>query len=138
MLTVAQDRLLKLAQQQGKNVSIHLFGQEVNPETYAICKADMLLKGDGDQAEHISYGSTLSMDGNASRQFVQPKGRTPQRKEEIVSIFIEMEQSEADGEPDASMSMLTEASKRSETLCRFRHVSLINGSDKLESRPITI
>ena len=43
-----------------------------------------------------------------------------------------------DGEPDASMSMLTEASKRSETLCRFRHVSLINGSDKLESRPITI
>ncbi len=138
MLTVAQDRLLKLAQQQGKNVSIHLFGQEVNPETYAICKADMLLKGDGDQAEHISYGSTLSMDGNASRQFVQPKGRTPQRKEEIVSIFIEMEQSEADGEPDASMSMLTEASKRSETLCRFRHVSLINSSDKLESRPITI
>lgn len=129
---------MKLAQQQGKNVSIHLFGQEVNPETYAICKADMLLKGDGDQAEHISYGSTLSMDGNASRQFVQPKGRTPQRKEEIVSIFIEMEQSEADGEPDASMSMLTEASKRSETLCRFRHVSLINGSDKLESRPITI
>ncbi len=129
---------MKLAQQQGKNVSIHLFGQEVNPETYAICKADMLLKGDGDQAEHISYGSTLSMDGNASRQFVQPKGRTPQRKEEIVSIFIEMEQSEADGEPDASMSMLTEASKRSETLCRFRHVSLINSSDKLESRPITI
>ena len=69
MLTVAQDRLLTLAQQQGKNVSIHLFGQEVNPETYAICKADMLLKGDGDQAEHISYGSTLSLDGNAARQF---------------------------------------------------------------------
>lgn len=69
MLTVAQDRLLTLAQQQGKNVSIHLFGQEVNPETYAICKADMLLKGDGDQAEHISYGSTLSLDGNATRQF---------------------------------------------------------------------
>ena len=69
MLTVAQDRLLTLAQQQGKNVSIHLFGQEVNPETYAICKADMLLKGDGDQAEHISYGSTLSLDGNATKQF---------------------------------------------------------------------
>lgn len=53
----------------GKKVSIHLFGQEVNPETYAICKADILLKGDGDQAEHISYGSTLSVDDNPTRQF---------------------------------------------------------------------
>jgi len=69
MLTVAQERLLALAACRGKNVSIHLFGQEINPETYAICKADMLLKGEGEQAEHISYGSTLSMDGNASRQF---------------------------------------------------------------------
>ena len=69
MLTVAQGRLTTLAARRGKNVSIHLFGQEINPETYAICKADMLLKGDGDQAEHISYGSTLSLDGNATRQF---------------------------------------------------------------------
>lgn len=69
MLTVAQERLLTLAAHRGKKVSIHLFGQEVQPETYAICKADMLLKGEGEQAEHISYGSTLSMDGNASRQF---------------------------------------------------------------------
>lgn len=69
MLTVAQDRLMTLAKRRNKNVSIHLFGQEINPETYAICKADMLLKGDGEQAEHIAYGSTLSADGNASRQF---------------------------------------------------------------------
>ena len=69
MLTVAQERLQTLATRRGKNVSIHLFGQEINPETYAICKADMLLKGDGEQADHISYGSTLSLDGNATRQF---------------------------------------------------------------------
>lgn len=69
MLTVAQDRLMTLAARRSKEVSIHLFGQEVQPETYAICKADMLLKGDGDQAEHIAYGSTLSADGNATRQF---------------------------------------------------------------------
>lgn len=69
MLTAAQDRLMTLAARRGKHVSIHLFGQEVQPETYAICKADMLLKGDGDQAEHIAYGSTLSADGNATRQF---------------------------------------------------------------------
>ena len=69
MLTVAQDRLLTLAARRGKTVSIHLFGQEIQPETYAICKADMLLKGDGEQAEHITYGSTLSSDGSATRQF---------------------------------------------------------------------
>ena len=69
MLTVAQDRLLELAKDADKNVSIHLFGQELQPETYAICKADMLLKGDGEQAEHISYGSTLSLDGNPTRKF---------------------------------------------------------------------
>jgi len=69
MLTVVQDILINLAKNRGKEVSIHLFGQEINPETYAIAKADMLLKGDGEQAEHISYGSTLSQDGNATRQF---------------------------------------------------------------------
>lgn len=69
MLTVAQDRVMTLAKRRNKNVSIHLFGQEINPETYAICKADMLLKGDGEQAEHIAYGSTLSVDGNSTRQF---------------------------------------------------------------------
>ncbi len=69
MLTVAQDRLLSLAKKGGKDVSIHLFGQEINPETYAICTADMLLKGDGEEAEHIKYGSTLSDDQHASRQF---------------------------------------------------------------------
>ena len=69
MLTVAQARLMELAARRGKDVSIHLFGQEINPETYAICKADMLLKGDGEEAEHITYGSTLSLDGNPTRQF---------------------------------------------------------------------
>ena len=69
MLTVAQERLLALAAERGKKVSIHLFGQELNPETYAIAKADMLLKGDGEQAEHIAFGSTLSSDQNPSRQF---------------------------------------------------------------------
>lgn len=69
MLTVAQERLMKLAKERGKDVSIHLFGQEINPETYAICTADMLLKGNGEQAEHIGFGSTLSADQHHSRQF---------------------------------------------------------------------
>jgi len=69
MLTVAQDRLMQLAEASGKDVSIHLFGQEINPETYAIAKADMLLKGDGEEAEHIHFGSTLSDDGWATYHY---------------------------------------------------------------------
>jgi type I restriction enzyme M protein len=42
MLTVAEDTLGRLAREHGKEVAIHLFGQEINPETYAISKADLL------------------------------------------------------------------------------------------------
>jgi type I restriction enzyme M protein len=69
MLTVSQDRLLDLAEKNGKDVSIHLFGQEINPETYAITRADMLLKGDGRDVDNIAYGSTLADDNFPSRQF---------------------------------------------------------------------
>ena len=69
MLTVAQDRLNRIAAENGKKVSIHLFGQEIQPETYAIAKADMMLKGDGEEAMHIAYGSTLSIDQHAARSF---------------------------------------------------------------------
>ncbi|MGG3284391.1 type I restriction-modification system subunit M [Paenibacillus solani] len=69
MLTVSQDRLHELARRNNRTVSIHLFGQEINPETYAITKADMLLKGGGAEVDNIAYGSTLSSDGFPSRQF---------------------------------------------------------------------
>ena len=72
MLTVAEEALLELAREHKKEVSIHLFGQEINPETYAICKADLLLKGEGEEAENIVGGadkSTLSADQFPSRDF---------------------------------------------------------------------
>lgn len=72
MLTVAEETLHELAASHDKEVSIHLFGQEINPETYAICKADLLLKGEGDEAENIVGGadkSTLSADQFRSREF---------------------------------------------------------------------
>ncbi|MFN7577541.1 MAG: N-6 DNA methylase, partial [Armatimonadota bacterium] len=69
MLTVAEDRLRDLAKEHGKQVSVHLFGQEVQPETYAITKADLLLKGEGEEAENFTYGSTLSADGFPAREF---------------------------------------------------------------------
>ncbi|CUS01883.1 N-6 DNA Methylase [Candidatus Promineifilum breve] len=69
MLTVAEGRLSELAAAHGNDVSIHLYGQEVNPETYAITKADLLLKGEGEEAENFTLGSTLSQDGFPGREF---------------------------------------------------------------------
>lgn len=69
MLTVAEDTLLKLAKERRKDVKIHLYGQEVNAETYAISKADLLLKGEGDEADNFRHGSTLSQDGFPTMEF---------------------------------------------------------------------
>ena len=64
MLTVGEAKLARLAAQAGKSVEIHLYGQEVNPETYAICKADLLIKGEGAEARNIAPNSTLSADAH--------------------------------------------------------------------------
>jgi type I restriction enzyme M protein len=72
MLTLAEETLQKLAEDHGKEVATHLFGQEINAETYAICKADLLLKGEGEAADNIIGGpehSTLSNDAFPSREF---------------------------------------------------------------------
>jgi len=69
MLTVAEERLKELATAHKKDVAVHLYGQEVQPETYAIAKADLIIKGEGTEAEHFAYGSTLSQDGFLSRKF---------------------------------------------------------------------
>ena len=72
MLTVGEDVLQQIAKERGKQVSTHLFGQEINAETYAICKADLLLKGEGEAADNIVGGpeqSTLSNDAFPSREF---------------------------------------------------------------------
>ena len=69
MLTVAEETLTQLAREQGKEASVHLYGQEVNPETYAISKADLILKGEGGEADNMQYGSTLSADAFPAREF---------------------------------------------------------------------
>ena len=69
MLTVAEETLTQLAAEQGKEVSIHLYGQEVNSETYAISKADLILKGEGGEADNMQFGSTLSDDAFPAREF---------------------------------------------------------------------
>ncbi|MEX0806400.1 MAG: class I SAM-dependent DNA methyltransferase [Candidatus Binatia bacterium] len=72
MLTVGEETLQQLAKQHGKAVATHLYGQDINAETYAICKADLLLKGEGEAADNIVGGSahsTLSNDAFPSREF---------------------------------------------------------------------
>lgn len=58
MLTEAEQFALEIT---NNKADFMLYGQEVNPETYAICTSDMLIKGE--KSENIAYGSTLSKDG---------------------------------------------------------------------------
>ena len=69
MATVAEEKLQTYAQETGKSLSIHMFGQEVNPETYAISKADLLIKGGDTNANKVFYGSTLSYDQTSGEHF---------------------------------------------------------------------
>jgi type I restriction enzyme M protein len=72
MLTVAEETLVAIAAKRGQQVKCLPYGQEINPETYAVCKADMLLKGEGESADHIVGGaewSTLSHDAFPAQEF---------------------------------------------------------------------
>jgi type I restriction enzyme M protein len=72
MLTVGEETLGAIAAKRGQQVKALLYGQEINPETYAVCKADMLLKGEGESADHIVGGaewSTLAHDAFPAQEF---------------------------------------------------------------------
>jgi type I restriction enzyme M protein len=72
MLTVADETITAIAGKRKQQVRTLLYGQEINPETYAVCKADMLLKGEGENAEHIVGGaewSTLAHDAFPAQEF---------------------------------------------------------------------
>jgi type I restriction enzyme M protein len=79
MLTIAKEHIVVGIKTEGGQVvkepinpdaGIHLFGQEVNPETFAICKSDLYMKSaDGRDAENIAYGSTLSNDRHEAQRF---------------------------------------------------------------------
>lgn len=72
MLTVAEETLRGLTEARGKQVKTHLYGQEINSETYAIAKADLILKGEGAAADDFVGGpeySTLANDAFAGKEF---------------------------------------------------------------------
>jgi len=63
MLSVAGEHLASL----NPEARLVMYGQELNPESYAICKADMLIKGQ--DMQNIAFGNTLSADGLPGKQF---------------------------------------------------------------------
>ncbi len=67
MLTEAQNFIEEKFPSQGSNRDIYLYGKEINDETYAICKSDMMIKGNN--PENIRVGSTLSVDEFAGKTF---------------------------------------------------------------------
>lgn len=146
MLTVAQDRLNRIAAENGKKVSIHLFGQEIQPETYAIAKADMMLKGDGEEAMHIAYGSTLSSDQHAARSFDFMLANPPYGKswktdaERIASgkkkeiLDTRFNAATADGEP---LSMIPRSSD-GQLLFLLNNISKMKQDTPLGSRIVEV
>ena len=77
-LTIAKDQIVELNQ----NARVYLFGQEVNPETWAIAKSDLLLTSpDESDADNIRFGSVLSKDGHADRRFDYLLANPPYGKE---------------------------------------------------------
>jgi type I restriction enzyme M protein len=66
MLTIAKEHIQGIHER----ADVHLFGQEVNPETFAVCKSDLFMKSaDGRDAENVLFGSVLSNDRHAGRRF---------------------------------------------------------------------
>ncbi len=86
MLTIAKERILEI----NPHADVYLFGQEVNPETWAVSKSDMLMTSpDGRDAENIAFGSVLSNDRHADKRFDYllanpPYGKDWKRDQEAV------------------------------------------------------
>jgi type I restriction enzyme M protein len=71
MLTITKEHILgNNAPAINPKAQVHLFGQEVNPETFAVCKSDLFIKEPkGRDADNLAFGSTLSNDRHANRKF---------------------------------------------------------------------
>ncbi len=89
MLTSARDRILEI----NPLADVHLFGQEVNPETCAVCKSDLYMKSeDGRDAENIKFGSTLSNDQHRERRFDYLLSNPPYGKDwKMDQVAVETE-----------------------------------------------
>lgn len=78
MLTIAKDCLLAV----NKTLDVFIYGQEVNPETFAVCKSDLYMKSsDGKDAERIAFGSTLSKGAHEQDTFAYQLANPPYGKD---------------------------------------------------------
>lgn len=78
ILTIAQERIKQIGKERGKDVAINIYGQELLPDTYATCKADLMISGHiksfqynyaGEEREYIAFDSTVSRDGHAGETY---------------------------------------------------------------------
>ena len=78
ILSISEKRISDIAKKNGKKVKIQLYGQELQPETYATCKADLMLSSSatsfqyshaGKERERFYCGSTISQDGHPGMKF---------------------------------------------------------------------
>ena len=78
ILTIAQEEMERIATEQGKDIKVSIFGQELQPDTYATCKADLMISGninkftyrlDSGEHQYIAFGSTISQDGHAGEKY---------------------------------------------------------------------
>ena len=78
ILSVAKEKILDMARERDKKIKIHIFGQELMPDTYATCKADIMISGqiksfsyslNKQQRDYIAFGSTISQDGHIGETY---------------------------------------------------------------------
>ena len=78
ILSVAKEKILDMAKERDKKIKIHIFGQELMPDTYATCKAEIMISGqiknfcyslNKQQRDYIAFGSTISQDGHIGETY---------------------------------------------------------------------
>ena len=78
ILSVSKEKILDMAERAGKKIKIHIFGQELMPDTYATCKADIMISGqiksfhytmNKQEKDYIAFGSTISQDGHIGENY---------------------------------------------------------------------
>lgn len=78
ILSVSKEKILDMAKSSGKKIKIHIFGQELMPDTYATCKADIMISGqinsfhypwNKQEKDYIAFGSTISQDGHIGEEY---------------------------------------------------------------------
>ena len=78
ILSVSKEKIQDVAQKAGKKIKTHIFGQELMPDTYATCKAEIMISGqiksfrytmNKQEKDYIAFGSTISQDGHIGESY---------------------------------------------------------------------